>query len=120
MDGTLGPDGPTTELSDHRVFPEPAAVISLRQATTYRDLDDDGQPMLIITDGVTSVALDSGLSGLSFGVVVASQRLADAVADFARSVKAGWQSRDRPSNGLRRRNRRQISSRLRLGNNARR
>jgi hypothetical protein len=118
MNGNTGPDAPTTELTSHRGFPEPAAVISLRRAMTYRDRDDDGQPILIITDGVTAVALDSGLSGLSYGVVAASQRLADAVADFAKSITAGWQIRER-SAGRHRRNRRLITTRLRLRNNAR-
>ena len=101
-----------------RGFPDPATVISLRRATTYRDLDEDGQPILIITDGVTAVALDSGLSGLSYGVVTASQRLAEAVGDFASSILAGWQRRERSAHGRHRRNRRQMSSPSRLRNNA--
>lgn len=94
MDSRTGPDQPTMELAGHRGYPEPAAVISLRKAVTYRDLDEDGQPILIITDGITAVALDSGLAGLSGDVVTASQRLADAMGDFARSITAGWQRRD--------------------------
>jgi hypothetical protein len=114
------PDLPTSELGGHRGFPEPAAVISLRNATTFREVDEDGQPILIVTDGVTSVAFDSGLSGLSYGVVTAAGRLADAVADFARSITARWQELDgqigwtpRPTSGRHRRNRRQLGARRR-------
>jgi hypothetical protein len=114
MNGTSGHDLPTTELSGQRGFPEPTAVISIRQATTYREQDEDGQPILIITDGVTTVALDSGLSGLSFGVVSASHRLADAVHDFAQSITVRWQIRE--SAGRHRRNRRQIPARRLRGN----
>src|ERR1700724_3502566 len=99
MNGTAGPDGPTGDVHDSRLFPEPVAVISLRNAVTYRDVDEDGQPILIITDGVTAVALDSGLAGLSVNVVVASHRLADAVRDFATSITARWQLRERGGGG---------------------
>jgi hypothetical protein len=94
MDANAGTEPPTTELPCRRGYPEPSAVISLRRAVTYRDLDEDGHPILIITDGVTTVALDSGLSGLSPDVVAASQRLAEAVADFARSIMTCWQRGD--------------------------
>jgi hypothetical protein len=112
------PDRPTRELSGHP-FPDPVSVISLRRATTYRDCDEDGQPILIISDGVTSVAFDSGLSGLSFGVVAASRRLAEAVNDFTSSITARWQARDRATGGRHRRNRRQWGPRPRRGNNPR-
>jgi hypothetical protein len=119
MHGTSGSDGPTGDLPDNWLFPEPVAVISLRNAVTYRDVDEDGQPILIITDGVTAVALDSGLTGLSFSVVVASQRLADAVRDFATSITARWQSRERSEPGRHRRNRRVLTPRQQRGNRPR-
>ena len=118
MNGINGPDGPTGEVPDLRLFPDPVAVISLRDAVTFRDVDSDGQPILVITDGVTAVALDSGLAGLSFSVVVASQRLADAVHDFSTSITAGWQQQDRPASGRHRRNRRQYPLWPRRGNNS--
>lgn len=111
MNGTSGPDGPTGEIPENRLFPEPVAVISLRDAVTHRDVDEDGQPILIITDGVTTVALDSGLSGLSFGVVAASHRLADAVHDFAQSITARWRERGSAGAEGHRRNRHQIPTR---------
>ena|SRR5882757_3235668 len=114
MNGTSGYDLPTTELSGERGFPEPVAVISLRNATTYREQDEDGEPILIITDGVTTIALDSGLSGLSFGLVTASHRLADAVHDFAQSITVRWQKRE--AAGRHRRNRRTVTARPQRGN----
>ena len=36
MNGTSGPDGPTGEIPENRLFPEPVAVISMRDAVTYR------------------------------------------------------------------------------------
>lgn len=116
MNGISPYDLPTTELSGQRGFPEPVAVISLRNAATYREQDEEGQPILIITDGVTTVALDSGLSGLSFGVVSASHRLADAVHDFAQSITARWQKRGGTSAGRHRRNRRPIPVRRQRAN----
>ncbi len=89
-------------------FPEPVAVISLRNAVTYRDMDDDGQPILIITDGVTRWLWTAVWPACSVNVVVASHRLADAVRDFATSITARWQARDKGGAGRHRRNRRQI------------
>jgi hypothetical protein len=120
MHGITAHDGPTIDLRGDRGFPEPVAVISLRGAITFRDQDDDGQPILIVSDGVTAIALDSGLSGLSFGVVVAAQRLAEAVGDFANSISARWQALEAPKPGRHRRNRRHFASRrTRLANTGR-
>jgi hypothetical protein len=99
-------DDATTDLSGLRPFPEPAAVISLRRGTTFHALDHDGQPVLIITDGVNSVALNSGNSGLSYGVVVAAHRLAESVTDFATSIGSAWEPRGDADHGRHRRDRR--------------
>jgi hypothetical protein len=110
-------DLPTANLSGARGYPTPAATINLRDAITFRAVDDDGQPLIVISDGVHSVALGSGPSGLSFGLVIAAQHLADAFDDYAKSATAGWEavadtkpqrSPDRPagpSSGRHRRNR---------------
>ena len=103
--GGRGDDGPTVDLSDSAAFPEPVAVVSLRAGRVFRALDEDGQPILVVTDGVTSVAFETGLSGLSFGVVVAAQRLAAALEDFATSITAGWNVRVNTPTGAHRRNR---------------
>jgi hypothetical protein len=69
-------------------FPEPAAVLNLRDSMVFRAVDDDNQPILVITDGVTTLALECGLRGLSEDIVNAAERLADAVHDYALSVRA--------------------------------
>jgi hypothetical protein len=106
MNASAGPDQQTTELCARSGFPEPTATINIRHAITYRVQDSDGQPILIITDGVTAVALEPGLSGLTLGVVSASHRLAEAVRDFAVSITSRWQKDE--SAGRHRRNRRRI------------
>src|SRR6185369_5548611 len=71
-------DGPT--------FPLPGTSLSLRHVIAYRGFDDDGDPVLIISDGVSSVALESGLAGPSLEVVVAARRLAATAEDFASAM----------------------------------
>jgi hypothetical protein len=86
-------------------------MISLRHGRTFRALDDEGRPMLIITDGVSAVALDVGVSGLSYGVVVSARRLADSIGDFASSLDGAWDARETtPPQGRHRRNGRRLSS----------
>jgi hypothetical protein len=99
------PDRPTTDLSGRSPFPEPIGVISLRNSTTFRTVDEDGHPVLIITDGATTVALDCGLSGLSINAVTASRRLSEAIGDFATSIAAAWQGYATTPSVLRRRQR---------------
>jgi hypothetical protein len=100
----------TADLAGLEAFPEPTVMISLRHGRTFRALDDEGRPMLIITDGVSAVALDIGVSGLSYGVVVSTRRLADAVGDFASSLDGAWDAREEaPAQGRHRRNGRRLS-----------
>jgi hypothetical protein len=84
----------TTDLAGLEPFPEPTVMISLRYGRTFRALDDEGRPMLIITDGVSAAALDIGVSDLSYGVVVSARRLADAIGDFAASLDGAWEARE--------------------------
>jgi hypothetical protein len=88
------PEDATADLAGLEAYPEPTAVISLRHGRTYRAVDEDGRPILIITDGVTAAALDIGVAGLSYGVVTAAQRLADAMADYVCSLDAAWKARE--------------------------
>ena len=87
------PDQPLKESTTHDLrgeqpFPAPMAVLSLRAATVYRAVDDDDQPILIVSDGVTTIALECGLRGLDEGIISAARQLADAVADYWLSVGA--------------------------------
>jgi hypothetical protein len=78
----------TVDLKGRLPFPEPVAVLSLRDCTVYRAVDDDEQPILIISDGVTTLSLECGLRGPSAQVVQAAERLSRGMHDFALSVSA--------------------------------
>jgi hypothetical protein len=100
----------TADLAGLEPFPEPTAIISLRHGRTFRALDDEGRPVLIITDGVSAAALEVGVSDLSYGVVVSARRLADAIGDFASSLDGAWDAREKAlSQGRHRRNGRRLS-----------
>jgi hypothetical protein len=86
-------DTSTLDLGGGLPFPEPVAALSMRSTKVYRAVDEDGQPILIVSDGVTTVALESGLSGLSEEVVAAAEGLASATHDYATSLRASWQPR---------------------------
>ena len=90
------PEDATADLAGLEPFPEPTVLISLRHGRTFRALDDEGRPVLIITDGVSAAALDIGVAGLSYGVVVSARRLADAIGDFASSLDGAWDARQPP------------------------
>jgi hypothetical protein len=77
----------TSDLQGQLPFPDPIAVLSLRDCTAYRAVDDDDQPVMILSDGVTTLSLECGLRGASGQVAVAADRLAEAMRDFALSVK---------------------------------
>jgi hypothetical protein len=86
MDGTARDDEPSVDLVESPTFPIPNVTLSLRHAIAYRGRDDDGEPILIISDGVSAVALESGLSGPSPEVVVAARGLAAIAEVFARGM----------------------------------
>jgi hypothetical protein len=84
------PHGETTtvDLKGQLPFPEPSAVLSLRDCVAFRAIDDDQEPILILTDGVTTLALECGLRGVSTDLAEAAERLSAAVHDYAISVRA--------------------------------
>jgi hypothetical protein len=86
MGGTARDDGSPVEPGEGQTFPVPSTSLSLRHAIAYGGVDDEGEPVLIITDGVSSVALESGLSGPSDEAVVAARRLAATAEDFASRI----------------------------------
>jgi hypothetical protein len=86
MHGTARDDEPPAEPADNPTFPIPSTTLSLPHVIAYRGRDDDGEPSLIITDGVSAVALESGLSGPSAEAVVAARRLAATALEFAAGV----------------------------------
>jgi hypothetical protein len=88
MNGTERDRDVPPEPGDDPTFPAPTACLSLRHVIAYRELDDDGEPILIITDGVSSIALESGLATPSSDLVVAARRLAATAEDFASVLAA--------------------------------
>ena len=89
MPGRQLPDETTTvSLKGSLPFPDPVAVLSLRDCAVYRAVDEFEQPILILTDGVTTVALECGPKGLAGDVAETARRLADGVRDFSQSVSA--------------------------------
>jgi hypothetical protein len=94
MHGTARDDDPASEPSDSPAFP---TTLSLRHMVAYPVLDDDGVPVLILTDGVSAVALESGLAGPCAEVVVAARRLGAVADDFAASIAELLpEAKDRP------------------------
>ena len=81
----------TADLKGQLPFPDPVAVLSLRDCAVYHEVDDDNQPVLVLSDGVTTLALECGLRGASEEIVAAANRLAEAVQDFATSVESSFQ-----------------------------
>lgn len=62
-------------------------MLSLRECTVFRAVDDDDQPVLVLSDGVVALSLECGLQGASHDVAAAAERLAQGVHDFAVSVR---------------------------------
>lgn len=81
----------TVDLKGQLPFPDPVAALSLRDCAVYHGVDDDNQPVLILSDGVTTLFLECGLRGASEQIVTAANRLAVAVQDFATSVENSFQ-----------------------------
>jgi hypothetical protein len=65
--------------------PVPVATLRLGGLHAFRMMDDDG-PMLVVSDGVTTVEFACGLSGPSRRSARGVQRLADAMAEFAKAL----------------------------------
>jgi hypothetical protein len=108
MHGTARDDQPPAEPGDSPTFPIPSTTLSLPHVVAYRGRDDDGEPSLIITDGVSAVALESGLSGPSAAMVVAARRLAAAAEQFATGIAEILPDANDPRPGRRPLNRRSV------------
>ena len=62
-------------------------MLSLRECTVYRSVDEDDQPVLVLSDGVVTLSLECGLQGASNEVADAAERLAQEVHEFAVSMR---------------------------------
>ncbi len=77
---------PPTEPIEGMAFPVPTTSLSLRHAVSFLGTNDDGEPILIISDGVSAVAFEAGIAGPSVEAVAATQKLAANTADFAAAM----------------------------------
>jgi hypothetical protein len=82
VSGTPVMDGPTDDLADEAA-PPPAVTVRLRGVRTYRIIDDEDEPVLFVSDGVTTVEFACGISGLSGSAARGARRLANAIGEFA-------------------------------------
>lgn len=72
----------------------PVATICLRVATAHYERDDDGEPVLVMSDGETVVELSRGIGGDAASAARGAQRLATALLEYAAIMSAGG-ARDR-------------------------
>jgi hypothetical protein len=82
VSGTPVIDGPTDDLADETA-PPPAVTVRLRGVRTYRIIDDEDEPVLFVSDGVTTVEFACGISGLSGSAARGARRLSNAIGEFA-------------------------------------
>ena len=71
------------EHDDAGAYPPPVVSVRLGEVRAFRVLDDENEPVLVVSDGETSVEFGCGLSGVSGSAARGAQRLADAVRDYA-------------------------------------
>lgn len=69
-------------------YPAPVVSVRLGEIRAFRVIDDEDEPVLVVSDGETSVEFACGLSGVSGSAARGAQRLADAVRDYATTIGA--------------------------------
>lgn len=87
MNGTDLRTGGLEYVTDPTV-PLPVASVRLGGIRTYFMLDDEDEPILVVTDGDTTVEFACGLSGRSRAAALGAQRLAAAVQAYASTIEA--------------------------------
>jgi len=88
MSGTdTVPDRSSGELARLRI-PTPVASIRVDGIRAVRTNDDDDGPVLVITDGDTSVEFLCGFSGRSPAAVLGAERLAEATRAYLLAIEA--------------------------------
>lgn len=88
MSGTeTVPDRPSGELARLGI-PTPVASIRIDGIRAVRTYDDDDGPVLVITDGDTTVEFLCGFSGRSPAAVLGAERLAEATRTYLLAIEA--------------------------------
>jgi hypothetical protein len=88
MYGTDLADGDPGESDETGAYPPPVVSVRLGEIRAFRVIDDEDEPILVISDGETSVEFACGLSGVSGSAALGAQRLAEAVRDYASTIVA--------------------------------
>jgi hypothetical protein len=88
MYGTnLGVEEPD-EFGTTGVYPTPVVSVRLGEIRAFSVIDDDDEPVLVISDGESSVEFACGLAGVCGSAALGAQRLADAMRDYASTIEA--------------------------------
>src|SRR5689334_21599595 len=82
-------DGPSGDLQPRLGIPAPVVSIRVDGVRAFRMIDDDDGPILIITDGDTTVEFSCGFSGQTVAAALGAERLAEAARAYALVVEAG-------------------------------
>ncbi len=82
-------DGPSGDLQPRLGIPAPVVSIRVDGVRAFRMIDDDDGPILIITDGDTTVEFSCGFSGQTQAAALGAERLAEAARASAPVVEAG-------------------------------
>jgi len=82
-------DGNTGDLPRRLGIPAPVVSIRIDGIQAFRMIDDDDGPILIITDGDTTVEFSCGFSGRTQVAALGAERLAEATRAYALVVEAG-------------------------------
>jgi hypothetical protein len=87
MHGTDLADHAPDDFDDTGVYPPPVVCVRLGEIRAFRVIDDEDEPILVVSDGETSVEFGCGLAGVSGPAAQGAQRLAEAVRDYASTIR---------------------------------
>jgi hypothetical protein len=88
MNGTGLAEEDPQDAGDPGAYPPPMVSVRLGEIRAFRVTDDEDEPILVVSDGETSVEFACGLSGVSGSAALGAQRLADAARDYASAIEA--------------------------------
>lgn len=90
MNGINPAERASGDRAVHAVPPVPVPVASLRvgDIQAFHLVNDEDEPILVVSDGEIAVEFACGLAGLSGAAAQGVHRLADAVQSFAYTIEA--------------------------------
>ena len=88
MNGTNVANGGTGDVQPRLGLPAPAVSIRVDGIRTFRTIDDDDGPILVITDGDTTVEFLCGFSGRSVAAALGAERLAEATRAYSQVIES--------------------------------